>query len=68
LQAEWAGLGLRKGALRQSSWWRLDAIGERQLDRVVADIFRPCGNQADKSATVVGEQGARGFLEAWQIA
>src|SRR5260370_39070859 len=57
-----------RGRSRQSSRRRLGAVVECQLDGVVADILRPRGDQIGKSPTVIREQGARGFLEARQIA
>src|SRR5688500_2746353 len=43
-------------------------IREGQPDSVVADVFRPPGNEIAETPTVVGEERARRLLESGQVA
>src|SRR5262245_35622096 len=43
-------------------------IREGQPDGVVADVFRPPGNEIAETPTVVGEERARRLLESGQVA
>ena len=43
-------------------------IAISELDDMVADVYRPIRNQADKTPPVVGEQRARGLLEIGEVA
>src|SRR4051812_2682413 len=46
----------------------IGAIAEGELDDVVADIVGPAGDETDEAPPVVGEQSARGLLEAGEVA
>ena len=56
-----------QAARGRSRLW-LGAIGEGELDDVVADIVGPAGDEPGESPPVIGEQRPRRFLEACEIA